>query len=154
MTARYRRTSMTSNPIPIGRLAFAMLTRIDLSEIGGAMVVAGVVAAVVTALSIESEYLDLAPNAVAAQAAAASVPAVHHAPTWAGIVAAVVTASSIETESLDPAPNAVAAQAATASVPAVHREPTWTDAPLRGLSPSEVWAADESAHGMRPEAAH
>jgi hypothetical protein len=111
MTARYRRTAMTSNPIPIGRLAFAMLTRIDLSEIGRALIIAGVVAAFVTALSIESEYLD-------------------------------------------PAPNAVAAQAATASVPAAHREPTGVDAPLRGLSPSEVWAADESAHGMRPEAAH
>jgi|GEM_PF-4331784 len=102
---------MTSNPIPVGRLALSALGRIDPSEIGRALVLAGVVAAVVSALSIAGDYLD-------------------------------------------PVPSAVAVQAASAAAPSAHVEAAWTDAPLRGLSPSEIWAADESAHGLRPEAAH
>lgn len=93
--------------------------RFDPREFGRALVLAAVVASVVTGVTVETDALDR--SAVATPVA--SVQGADHA-----------------------RPQAVVHHDATAT--------TWTATPPRGLAPSDLWAADESDQGQRPEAAH
>jgi hypothetical protein len=104
-----------------------------------------------------STYYQTRPSTLSKLAAWLASPNLLHALGASLLVVATITVAydfgGIE---ISPATAAHArvASAPVASAPVVHREPAWTDAPLRGLSPSEIWAADESAHGLRPEASH
>ncbi len=99
-----------------------------------------------------STYYQSRPSLVSRAVAWLASPNLLHALGASLLVVATITLA-YESGGLDIG-SATAAHVPDTLTPAVHVVPSWTDAPLRGLSPSEVWAADESAHGLRPEAAH